>query len=68
MSKKITVLNGSPRPNGNTAALINAFTKGAEGVGNKVTVFQLIVWSSTDVKDVLEAAKTLTARVFKKTI
>lgn len=41
MSKKITVLNGSPRPNGNTAALINAFTKGAEGAGNKVTVFQL---------------------------
>lgn len=41
MSKKIIVLNGSPRPNGNTAALIKAFTEGAEAAGNTVTTFLL---------------------------
>lgn len=30
MSKKIIILNGSPRSNGNTSALIEQFTKGAE--------------------------------------
>lgn len=25
MSKKIVILNGSPRPNGNTSALVKAF-------------------------------------------
>lgn len=41
MSKKIIVLNGSPRKNGNTSALVQSFTKGAESVGNTVTVFHL---------------------------
>lgn len=41
MSKKIVVLNGSPRKNGNTASLIDAFTKGAEASGNTVTAFFL---------------------------
>ena len=41
MSKKIIILNGSPRPNGNTAALIDEFTKGAESAGNTVTRFNL---------------------------
>ncbi|MDE6847652.1 MAG: flavodoxin family protein [Lachnospiraceae bacterium] len=41
MSKKIIVLNGSPRKNGNTAALIQAFTEGAESAGNTVTEFFL---------------------------
>lgn len=41
MSKKIVVLNGSPRPKGNTAALIAAFTRGAEASGNTVTAFLL---------------------------
>lgn len=41
MSKKILILNGSPRKNGNTAALIEAFTKGAESKGNTVTAFSL---------------------------
>ena len=41
MSKKIIILNGSPRQNGNTAALIAAFTKGAEESGNSVTSFFL---------------------------
>ncbi|MBQ6273904.1 MAG: flavodoxin family protein [Oscillospiraceae bacterium] len=41
MAKKIIILNGSPRPNGNTAALTAQFRKGAEEAGNTVTEFQL---------------------------
>ena len=41
MSKKIVVLNGSPRKTGNTSELIKAFTEGAESVGNTVTTFHL---------------------------
>lgn len=41
MAKKILVLNGSPRPNGNTAALIDAFTEGAQGAGHSVVRFDL---------------------------
>lgn len=33
MSKQILILNGSPRIHGNTAALIDAFTAGAEAGG-----------------------------------
>ena len=39
--KNIIILNGSPRPNGNTSALTAAFKRGAEEAGNKVTEFQL---------------------------
>ncbi len=35
---KILVLNGSPRPNGNTAALVSAFAEGAKENGHEVTV------------------------------
>ena len=41
MSKKIIVLNGSPRPQGNTAALVREFTKGAEEAGSEVMAFEL---------------------------
>jgi len=34
----ILVLNGSPRPKGNTAQMIAAFREGAESAGNKVDV------------------------------
>ena len=34
----IIVLNGSPRPNGNTAAMVKAFVEGASGKGHNVTV------------------------------
>ena len=34
MGKKIVILNGSPRPKGNTVGLIEAFVKGAEQAGN----------------------------------
>lgn len=41
MAKNIIILNGSPRPKGNTSALTAEFKKGAEEAGNKVTEFQL---------------------------
>lgn len=41
MAKNIIILNGSPRKNGNTSALIKAFTEGAESAGHKVTTFFL---------------------------
>lgn len=41
MSKKIIILNGSPRRTGNTSALIDSFTKGAESTGHTVTEFFL---------------------------
>ena len=41
MSKKIVILNGSPRTKGNTSALTAAFKKGAESAGNTVTEFFL---------------------------
>ena len=39
--KKIVILNGSPRKNGNTSALVEAFVRGAESMGNEVTEFFL---------------------------
>ena len=41
MSKKIVILNGSPRKAGNTSALVKAFTEGAQSAGNTVTEFFL---------------------------
>ena len=41
MAKKVVILNGSPRKNGNTAALVKAFTQGAESAGHTVTEFFL---------------------------
>ncbi len=37
----ILVLNGSPRKDGNTAAMVGAFKEGAESSGNKVTVLNV---------------------------
>ncbi len=41
MGKKIVVLNGSPRRNGNTSALVKKFTEGAESAGSTVKEFFL---------------------------
>ena len=38
---KITVLNGSPRVNRNTSALVESFKKGAESAGHEVDVLQV---------------------------
>lgn len=41
MNKKIIILNGSPRANGNTKGLIEHFTNGARTAGNEVICFDL---------------------------
>ena len=41
MGKNIVILNGSPRKNGNTSALVQAFTVGAQSAGHTVTDFFL---------------------------
>lgn len=41
MAKKIMILNGSPRENGNTKQLIKSFTKAAQQIGNEVICFDL---------------------------
>ena len=41
MGKKILVLNGSPRANGNTETLADAFIAGAEKAGHEVAKFDL---------------------------
>lgn len=38
---KILVLNGSPRPNGNTAGMVNIFQRAAEEHGHQVKVFNV---------------------------
>lgn len=38
---KILVLNGSPRPNGNTAAMVKTFKDAAEATGHQVTAFNV---------------------------
>ena len=52
--KKILILNGSPRKNGTTASLIDAFTEGAESVGNEVNNLYL---NSMDIKGCLACEK-----------
>ena len=41
MGKKVIILNGAARKNGNTAKLVEAFTDGAESAGNLVKTFYL---------------------------
>lgn len=41
MARNIMILNGGPRAGGNTAALVEAFTQGAESAGHTVTRFDL---------------------------
>lgn len=41
MARTILILNGGPRRGGNTAALVEAFTKGAESAGHTVLRFDL---------------------------
>lgn len=41
MSKKIVILNGSPRAKGNTETMINSFVLGAKEAGHSVSKFNL---------------------------
>lgn len=48
MAMKILVLNGSPRPKGNTAAMVEAFVEGAKENHHDVTVFEVCSKKSPD--------------------
>ena len=39
--KRVVILNGAPRRDGNTAALVGAFSRGAQAAGHEVTEFYL---------------------------
>ena len=41
MNKKVIILNGAARKNGNTAKLVEAFADGARSAGNQVKTFYL---------------------------
>lgn len=53
---QILVLNGSPRPNGNTQQMIAAFREGAESVGHKVNV---IIYISLEKAEMLVIASPI---------
>ena len=53
MKRNIVILNGSPRRKGNTAALVAAFTQGAEAAGHQVTTWRS--WTSTAARAALGA-------------
>ena len=57
MSKKIMILNGAARKNGNTAKLVEAFADGARAAGNQVKVFYLDAMSIRSCKGCLRAGK-----------
>lgn len=66
--RKIMILNGSPRAKGNTAELIESFTKGAESAGHQVVCFDL---QKMNIHGCLAAAaeERISIRpVFRKTI
>ncbi len=68
MSKKIVVLNGSPRKNGNTSALVREFTRGAREAGHTVTEFFSIRWISMGVKGALAGIAARNAPACKRMI
>lgn len=62
MAKNIIILNGSPRPKGNTSALTAEFKKGAEEAGNKVTEFQSFSYPECKSTDALAAGAVVKIR------
>lgn len=57
MNKKIIVLNGAARKNGNTAKLVEAFANGANASGNTVNIFYLDEMEIHSCKGCLKAGK-----------
>lgn len=57
MNKKIIVLNGAARKNGNTVKLVEAFADGAESAGNQVKTFYLDGTEIHSCKGCLRAGK-----------
>ena len=54
-TKNILIIKGGGRPNGNTAQLIDSFTKGAEEIGHTVESISLIKMRLKDVGAVMPA-------------
>ena len=57
MNKKIIILNGAARKNGNTAKLVEAFADGARSAGHAVTAFYLDSMNIHSCKGCLRAGK-----------
>ena len=57
MSKKVIILNGAVRKNGNTAKLAEAFADGARSAGNEVKTFYLDGMDIHSCKGCLNAGK-----------
>ena len=53
----ILVLNGSPRLNGNTKKMIEAFRKGAESVGHAVHIIDVCITVSANLYAISLAAR-----------
>ena len=57
MNRKIIVLNGAARKNGNTAKLVQAFADGARAAGHEVDVFYLDAMDIRSCKGCLRAGR-----------
>ena len=57
MNKKIVILNGAARKNGNTAKLVESFADGAKSSGNQVKLFYLDEMVIHSCKGCLRAGK-----------
>lgn len=64
----ILILNGSPRPSGNTAAMVKAFVDGAETNGHQVTVISVCQKKIAGVLHANIATQKETELVFSRTI
>ena len=57
MAKKILILNGAARKNGNTAKLVRAFSDGAQSAGHTVQEFYLDSMNIYSCKGCLRAGR-----------
>lgn len=64
----ILVLNGSPRPNGNTAAMVEAFVGGASENGHNITVVPVCQKRSQDALPVSIVTPKARGNAYRKTI
>lgn len=68
MHKKICILNGSPRANGNTKELIKSFTLGATESGHEVVCFDLQKMNIHSCLGCCKGGKENQVHVYKKMI
>lgn len=57
MNKKVIILNGAARKNGNTSKLVRAFADGAKTAGNQVHIFYIDEMNIHGCKGCLNASK-----------